>query len=351
MASRIIRICVLALLCMAMMMTVCSAGQQSAHELKYVNTFETQVDGKNVYRIEIGLNRDQLHYTTGVKSFRTNVLILDLEETIPGRLRHETALSGLAQKVTAQEVELGHTRLQIFFKDSVEDLGYKVYTLPASRAENKPFRLVIDIGGPSHGRHRLGSTEGVKGHHIVLDAGHGGTDSGAVGPSGYMEKEATLAVTQKVRDILEDSGAKVIMTRDSDRDVYGPSATDTQELQARVNVSFRDPDAEIFVSVHCNAFSSPSAHGTETYYYGGSWQGQRLAELLDEELVAAGGLTDRGVKSANFYVMRHSAIPSSLVELAFITNYEEERLLADEDFQDNMAMAIARAIARYFGAK
>ncbi len=347
MASRMIRICVLAMLCLGMMMTICSA-RQSAHELNYVKAYETQVEGKDVYRIEIGVNRDQLHYTEGIKSFRPNVLILDLEETIPGRLRHETHLSGKAQKITAQEVELGHTRLQIFLQEAVEDLGYEVYTVPANKAERKPFRLVIDIG-----RHksRLGSTEGVKGHHIVLDAGHGGTDSGAVGPSGYMEKEATLAVTQKVRDILENSGAKVLMTRDSDRDVYGPSATDQQELQARVNVSFRDPDAEIFVSVHCNAFSSPSANGTETYYYGGSWRGERLATLLDEELVAAGGLTDRGVKAANFYVMRHSAIPSSLVELAFITNYEEERLLADEDFQDDMAMAIARGIARYFGAE
>jgi len=72
---------------------------------------------------------------------------------------------------------------------------------------------------------------------------------------------------------------------------------------------------------------------------------------LDEELIKAGGLLDRGVKNANFYVMRHSAIPASLVELAFITNYREEQLLADEGFQNDMAMAIARAIGRYFGER
>jgi len=347
-ANKIIRICVLAMLCLCTLTALCSA-EQAVHELQYVKAYDTKEDGRDVYRIEIGVSRDRLEYRAGTKAYLPNTLILDLEDTIPGRLRHETALSGSAVKVKAQEVELKHTRLQINFKDAVENHDYKVYTMEANRKERKPFRLIIDV--EKEKKRGAGSTEGVKGHHVVLDAGHGGTDSGAVGPSGFTEKEATLAVAQKVRDILENSGATVLMTRDSDRDVYGPNATDRQELQARVNVSYRDPDAEIFVSIHCNAFSSPSANGTETYYYPGSSQGYRLASLLDEELIKAGGLLDRGVKNANFYVMRHSAIPASLVELAFITNYREEQLLADEGFQNDMAMAIARAIGRYFGER
>lgn len=349
MTGRIIRLCILAMICIGMFSGLCSAKPNGSHELSYVKAYDTEVDGNEVYRIEIGLNQDGVNYKINNRSYQPNIMVLDLEDTIPGRVRHEVSLTGIAKVVKAQEVELGKTRLQIEFKDPVEELDYKVYTLGAERKNRKPVRLIIDV---SKGKKRLaGSTKGVKNHHIVLDAGHGGTDSGAVGPSGYMEKEATLAVTQKVRDILENSGAKVTMSRDSDKDVYGPNATDRQELQARVNASFRDPDAEVFVSIHCNAFSNPAANGTETYYYPGSLQGRRLATLLDEELIKAGGLFDRGVKDANFYVMRHSAIPASLVELAFITNYKEEKLLADDSFQNDMAMAIAIALGRYFAER
>ena len=343
---RIIRLCFWAMICIGMFSGLCYASPSGSHELNYVKAYDTEAEGKEVYRVEIGISKAGVGYKLNNKSYQPNTLVLDMEDTIPGRVRHEVSLTSLATKVKAQEVELGKTRLQIEFKSPIEEMDYKIYTLEADRKNRKPFRLVIDVSKEKKKSAR--STEGVKNRHIVLDAGHGGTDSGAVGPTGYMEKEATLAVTQKVRDILENSGAKVTMTRDSDVDVYGPNATDRQELQARVNASYRDPEAEVFVSIHCNAFSNPAAHGTETYYYYGSQQGLRLATLLDEELIKAGGLFDRGVKDANFYVMRHSAIPASLIELAFITNYEEERLLADEAFQNDMANAIAIALGRFF---
>ena len=139
------------------------------------------------------------------------------------------------------------------------------------------------------------------------------------------------------------------MTRDTDKDVYGWDATASQELQARVNVGERMPGAEIFISVHINAFSNPNAHGMETYYYGGSSGGKRLASLINQELQEAGGLFNRGVKTANFYVIKHSSMPATLLELAFITNPREERLLADADYQQKLAQAIARGVARYFG--
>ena len=138
------------------------------------------------------------------------------------------------------------------------------------------------------------------------------------------------------------------MTRDADVDVYGPYATDRQELQARVNVGAYAPEAEIFVSIHCNAFSNPGAHGMETYYYPKTDCDERLAELLNEELAAAGSRFNRGVKQANFYVMKHSAMPASLVELAFITNPEEEALLASDAYQRELALALAKGIGRYF---
>ncbi len=86
----------------------------------------------------------------------------------------------------------------------------------------------------------------------------------------------------------------------------------------------------------------------ETYYYAGSPRGERLATLLNEELEKAGGLFNRGVKTANFYVIKHSSMPATLAELAFVTNPKEEQLLASPAYQMKLAEGIARAISRYF---
>ncbi len=86
----------------------------------------------------------------------------------------------------------------------------------------------------------------------------------------------------------------------------------------------------------------------ETYYYASSSRGKRLAALLNEELEKAGGLLNRGVKTANFYVLKHTNVPASLIELGFISNYREERMLNTDSYQQKLAGAVARAIARFF---
>ncbi len=336
-----------------MLTLLCIGGETSegfaasTHEIEYFKSYEAETDGEKVLRLEFGLNRDGLEYESDVRFFQPNVLELDLKNTIPGRLRHEKELNGIVKSLKVQQVELKRTKLQLEFDRPAEEVDYKIYTLPAEKKAKKKYRLVIDIN--KSGKKASGTTKGVKGRTIVLDPGHGGSDAGAIGPTGLTEKEVTLAVARKTRDILKNSGAKVVMTRDTDKDVYGVNASARQELQARVNVSLGVPETDVFVSIHCNAFSSPSAHGTESYHFHGSRNGQRLAEMLNEELLAAGGLMDRGVKGANFYVLKHSAVPASLVELAFISNYKEEKLLADDAFQSKLAMAIAKGIGRYFG--
>ncbi len=146
---------------------------------------------------------------------------------------------------------------------------------------------------------------------------------------------------------MENSGATVVMTRDSDTDVYGPNASDRAELQARVDVGNR-AGTDIFVSIHCNAFANPSANGTQTFYYGGSYEGQRLANDIQQEMIATNGLRDRGIATANFYVMKYSSMPAVLVETAFITNPDEEALLSDPQWQEQLAEAIAQGISDYF---
>ena len=191
--------------------------------------------------------------------------------------------------------------------------------------------------------------DGVQGKTIILDPGHGGSDSGAIGPDGVMEKNVTFAVAKKVQSMLESSGAKVIMTRTDDVDVYGVNATDRQELQARVDVGRKNPSADVFLSIHANSFTNPQAHGTATYYYAKSSSDGLLAQALQDGMIEYGGLYDRGISEANFYVIKHSVMPAALVEMAFVSNPTEEDLLNSDSFQDKMAKGICKGLSTFFG--
>lgn len=329
--------------------TAGEARSRGMHELNYFQTSEVEVDGRAATRVEIGLDRDNLSYTVAVAKEQPDTLQITMQKTrrgdvqadIPVRRQevHGVQFTALDNRTLVASIQTTHKALQ------ADD--YRVRVLPRERRKRLPYRLVIEVLHPA--APTVQTVDGVAGHTVVLDAGHGGSDVGAIGPHRVTEASVTLPVTQAVRDILTASGAEVAMTRDTDVDVYGPGASDRDELQARVDVGVRTPGAEVFVSIHCNAFSNPGAHGMETYYYPKTDADYRLAQLLNEELAQAGGRFNRGVKEARFYVMRHSAMPASLVELAFITNPAEERLLADHDYQQKVAAAIARGIGRFFG--
>ncbi len=188
----------------------------------------------------------------------------------------------------------------------------------------------------------------VQGKVIVVDPGHGGSDSGAIGPDGIMEKNVTLAVSQKLATLLRANGAKVVMTRNTDRDVYAPNCTAREELQARVDVAENTPHASTFICIHANSFIHPSAHGTETFYYYKSSRSHLLATDIQKALVQANHLSNRGVSTANFYVLKHNSIPSVLIELAFISNPKEEKLLNTPSFQNVLAHGICSGINKYY---
>lgn len=175
---------------------------------------------------------------------------------------------------------------------------------------------------------------------IVIDPGHGGSDPGAIGPTGKREKDANLAISLKLGEILKENGIEVVYTRDSDNVTW---SSDTREnLQARVDIA-KNENAHYFVSIHNNSASS-YAYGTETYYYGGNEESKKLAQGIQSELIKSTGLYDRKVKTANFYVLKNSDIPAVLVEVAFISNAKEEKLLFSDDFQRKAAQAIADGI-------
>ena len=345
MTKSILKLACLMLISLIALTSVTMAAR--ANELNYFHTDKPTVDGRATLVIELGMTRDNLRYVAQFDHSK-NQLIIDMENTVPGELRKTIRLDGaIAQNLTLRETERHHTQIKINLLQDLSADNYRIYTKTAERHHTKPYRLVIELSSVDTAGQKIYG-DGVKGRSIVIDPGHGGSDTGAVGPSGKREKDISLAVSLKLRDILNSAGAEVVMTRENDRDVFAPGSEDRQELQARVNVASRVPNLDVFVSIHCNAFSSPASHGTETYYFSGSVSGQQLAYFINEELIKSIGLANRGVKAANFYVLRHTAVPATLVELAFITNYREEQILASRDYQAKMAYAIAKGIERFF---
>ena len=348
----------LSVLCLAFTLFVPQASAARTHELNDLHYGVVEENGRSVLRIEIGMNREDVSYMVQKDPVKPKHLIVDVQDAQLGAIPTDATLDGsLGRFMTLRAAGQRHVEIMVAFADDVAEQNYAVYTLPADRSAKKPSRLVIDVMTPAALPEPApapvvqGGIEGVAGHTIVLDPGHGGSDSGAVGPSGAREKDVALQVAQKVQRLLEGAGAHVVMTRTTDRDVYGANASSGQELQARVDVGNYAPGADLFLSIHCNAFSNPEANGTETYSYYGAAEGGRLAALLQEELVRAGGLRNRGAKEANFYVLKHSNMPASLVELAFISNEREEALLTSAEFQDKMAFAIAKGLSRFFGGR
>lgn len=181
----------------------------------------------------------------------------------------------------------------------------------------------------------------VQGKLVCLDPGHGGSDPGAVGPTGLREKDVNLAIALQTAELLQAAGMEVMMTREGDYYV---------DLYTRAAMA-NDSGAAIFVSIHSNAaLNNPAANGTSTYTYD-SWQKEErayLSELLQEELVNALGLRNVGIFRENFAVLRSTQMPAALVEVAFISNPAEEQRLANQDFQNQAAGALLQAITRYF---
>lgn len=184
------------------------------------------------------------------------------------------------------------------------------------------------------------------GKTVCIDPGHGGSDSGAIGPTGTKEKDNTLAISLLLRDRLEKNGAAVVMTRDADKDASYPDSPADEELGARVDIA-NESGADIFISIHNDAFTNPGAVGTTTFHYGDA-DAVRLADFVQKSLVDELGTRDRGSRFASFYVIRYTDMPAILVEVAFISNPEEELLLASVDGRFKAAASIFQGIVKYF---
>lgn len=190
-------------------------------------------------------------------------------------------------------------------------------------------------------------------HLVVLDAGHGGYDPGAITSQGVYEKEINLQMVKRVQELLEPSGIDVLLTRDEDED-YVPEGTRGKQTKKQADLNYRismatQAKAEAFISLHLNATVTGLNSGAETFYHFKSDEGKRLAEIIQQELVKVPGMNRRIAKPGDFYIIKNSPMPAVIVELGYLSNVKEQKKLQQEWYQDQLARAVAKGIASYFG--
>ncbi|MDO4744273.1 MAG: N-acetylmuramoyl-L-alanine amidase, partial [Clostridia bacterium] len=180
---------------------------------------------------------------------------------------------------------------------------------------------------------------------ILIDAGHNysGRDTGAENTELQIkEEDITWQIADKLRRNLEDMGYNVVMTREKITDSIANTSV-LESLQARVDLGHQAL-ADLFISIHCNA---GGGSGTEVYCFQKSGYAGRLAELVQDSIASNTELYDRGVKTANFFVIQNTLMPAILVETGFIDNSKDVQILASEDGQQAIAEAIAESVAVY----
>ena len=220
----------------------------------------------------------------------------------------------------------------------VVDLNYaKNYTINVSADENK--LVIVDLNAADTGE--TGTLPGNSGRKlVVLDAGHGAKDSGAIGITGKYEKAFNLAVILKAAELLKkEQNIDVVLTRSDDTFL---------ELKDRVAIA-NNLKADLFISVHANSGASSSASGTETYYQREA--SKAFANVMHKYLIPATGLSDRGVRYGNFHVIRETKMPAVLLEVGYLSNKGDEALLFTEALQNRVAAAMVSAIKEYLGLK
>lgn len=187
---------------------------------------------------------------------------------------------------------------------------------------------------------------------IVVDPGHGGRDPGKIGVSGVPEKEINLEVSKRLAMVLGQMGAAVILTRDTDIDLSDSSASGwhgkkRQDLSRRAGMA-NERNADLYISVHCNAFPSSREHGAQVFSHPDSIESKILAECIQKEMTTILGNTTRKAKQVDYYAIRKTKMPATIVEIGFITNPKEDKLLQDPLYQSKVAWSIAGGIVKYY---
>lgn len=268
-----------------------------------------------------------------VLNVRTNP---SLSSQIVGRLTLGTKITVYKEqagwaKIEASSGVQGWVNEYYITKDSHEDQQ----THPVT--ENTAPKTTSETSPTTEFKNSQGS---LKGKTIVLDPGHGGIDDGTTSITGTPEKTLTLATAKVVAQKLENAGANVVMTRTDD--TYIP-------LQQRADLSNKS-HADAFISFHYNWSNDPSVNGLTDFYYQKSRDNPLAADLLNE-VVKTTGLNSVGTSYNNLDVLRNNSQPSTLIELGFVSNKQEDSAVESSAFRDNVAQGVYQGLLEYFSIK
>lgn len=191
----------------------------------------------------------------------------------------------------------------------------------------------------------------LEGRTLVVDAGHGGIDSGACYHK-LLEKDVNLSIALKLGALLEAQGAKVIYTRASDMDYYTKGKGGKRnDLLTRIDM-INSAKADLFISIHCNAVKGGQWYGSQVFYHPRLEENKRLAQTMQLLLKKFPPNNKRGEKEdTHILILDKAKVPGVLLEAGYLSNNREAALLSDATYQEKMALQIAKAMANYFKQK
>ena len=222
---------------------------------------------------------------------------------------------------------------------------------------NKKFiffsAIAVAVALTGIGIKAIPSFSASKPYCIILDAGHGAPDGGAVGAGGTEEKDINLQIVLKLQEILESRGVSVILTRQDDSSICDKNARTIHEMKVsdmhnRLNI-INNSNADLFLSIHMNAFSDAKSNGLHVFYSRNHPEGEELAALIQDGIGKITGAKTHAVKTASqsLYLMKNPKPLSVLIECGFISNPDEEKKLTDDVYQSKIAFAIANSVISY----
>lgn len=185
---------------------------------------------------------------------------------------------------------------------------------------------------------------------IVLDAGHGGRDPGKVAVNGALEKDINLSIAQKLKKLLEQNDINVIMIREDDSGLYSESDSNKKAADMRNRVDLiNKSNAVLAISIHQNSFTQESIKGAQVFYYNGSEQGKKFAEIMQGRLKESLQDGNKRMAKANdsYYMLKKVQCPIVIVECGYLSNNAEAALLIDDNYQEKMAFAIHLGLLTY----
>lgn len=191
---------------------------------------------------------------------------------------------------------------------------------------------------------------------IVLDAGHGGLDSGAVGATGVLEKDVNLSIVLALRDMFEMSGFEVVLTRDEDISIYDPGIEGIRnqklnDMDNRLEIIQKYPDS-IFLCIHQNNFTDPKYFGGQMFYNNNNPQNRTLAQIMQNKFAQLQPGNGREIKltGEELFLLKSNKNPSLMIECGFLSNPEEEQKLSTWEYQQKVAFTIYGGVMEFIDA-